>query len=67
MHKNVLESISGIEIYPLISLVIFFAFFIIIIIWLFKVDKLYLEKMSRLPLEDTNNNYTDNCNDGGLK
>lgn len=65
MHKNVLESISGIEIYPLISLLIFFVFFVITIIWLFKVDKSYLEKMSNLPLEETDYNYNDNA--GGLK
>ena len=65
MHKNVLESISGIEVYPLISLLIFFVFFVIMIIWLFRVDKSYLEKMSSLPLEETDNNYNENA--GGLK
>lgn len=65
MYKNVLENIGGIEIYPLISLIIFFFFFVFIIIWLFKLDKSYLNKMSGLPLEDSINNYSDNA--GGLK
>ena len=65
MYKNVLESIGGIEIFPLISLIIFFLFFVFMIIWLFKVDKSYFKKMSNLPLEGINNNFTDI--DGGSK
>ena len=65
MYKNVLESIGGIEVFPLISLIIFFLFFACMIIWLFKVDKSYIEKMSALPLEGTNIKYSDNA--GGSK
>ncbi|MCI0450019.1 MAG: CcoQ/FixQ family Cbb3-type cytochrome c oxidase assembly chaperone [Chlorobi bacterium] len=55
MYKHVLQSIEGIEIYPIISLVIFVLFFIAIIIWMFKADKKYLNKMASLPLENSNN------------
>jgi cytochrome c oxidase cbb3-type subunit IV len=51
MYKNVLQSIQGIEIYPLISLVIFALFFIGLIIWLFKIDKSYIKEMEILPLD----------------
>ncbi len=48
--RNYLETIAGIEVYPLISLVIFFAFFIGLIIYVFKLDKASLDKMSNIPL-----------------
>lgn len=65
MYKNVLENIAGIEIFPLISLIIFFLFFACMIIWLFKADKSYFEKMSGLPLEGTKIKFSDNA--GGSK
>lgn len=52
MYKNVLENILGIEIYPVISLMVFVLFFIVLIIWTVKVNKNYLNKMSLLPLEN---------------
>jgi cytochrome c oxidase cbb3-type subunit IV len=51
MYKSVLESISGVDIYPIVSLVIFFLFFTGVIIWVFKADKSYINKMGSLPLE----------------
>ena len=51
MYKQILESIEGIGIYPIISLVMFFFFFVIMIIWLFKMDKNYLKRMEHLPLD----------------
>lgn len=51
MYKSVLENISGVDIYPIVSLVIFFLFFTGVIIWVFKADKSYINKMGRLPLE----------------
>lgn len=50
--KNYLETIAGIEIYPIISLVIFFAFFVGLIIYVFKLDKSSIERMSNIPLLD---------------
>ncbi len=49
---NYLKAISGVEIYPLISLLIFFTFFMGLAIWVFRVNKSYLTKMENLPLED---------------
>lgn len=51
MYKNVLESISGIEIYPIISLTIFFTVFAVMIWWVVKRDKRYIEEMASLPLD----------------
>ena len=36
---NYLTSIAGIEIFPLISLLIFFGFFVVLAVWLLRTDK----------------------------
>ncbi len=63
MIKEYLQSIDGVSIYPIISLLIFFVFFAVIIIWMFKVDKNYLKKMSNLPLETDEENNSNNKGD----
>lgn len=50
MYKELLQSIEGIEIYPLISLFIFLALFIGVVIWIVKLDKGYVKEMETLPL-----------------
>lgn len=52
---NYLESISGIGIFPMISLLIFFTFFILLAIKVSIMDKSYLQQMNNLPLEDDDN------------
>ena len=51
MYKNVLQTIEGIGIYPLISMFIFQVVFLVVVIWFFRADKNYLHHMSRLPLD----------------
>lgn len=53
MYKEILQSIEGIEIYPIISLFIFLALFAVITIWILRLDKRYVKKMEALPLEDS--------------
>ncbi len=50
MHKNVLQSIAGIELYPLISLAIFFLFFVGLLIYVVAANRQHLLTMSQLPL-----------------
>ncbi len=52
MLKNVLESISGIDIIPIISLFLFALFFGAVLIWVYKLDSKTVTKMKNLPLED---------------
>jgi cytochrome c oxidase cbb3-type subunit 4 len=52
MYKEILQSIEGIEIYPLISLFIFLALFAGITIWIIRLDKKYVKKMETLPLDE---------------
>ena len=49
--KHHMETIAGIEIYPLISLCIFFAFFVGLIYYVVKLSKNYVEAMESLPFE----------------
>ena len=52
-----METISGIEVYPLISFIIFFTFFIALTIYVLKVDKKVFNEISNITLEP---NETDN-------
>ncbi len=51
-----METIEGIEIYPIISLLIFFLFFVGLFWWVFTAKKDYVEKVSQIPLENQNDN-----------
>lgn len=51
---NYLQSISGVAIYPLISLLIFFLFFTLLTIWVIKVDKEYISMLENLPMSEEN-------------
>ena len=52
--KSHLSSIGHIEIYPIISFLIFFLFFCVMLLWVMKSDKKFINKMQNLPLEDNN-------------
>ena len=53
--KNVMTDIAGVEIYPIISFLIFFTFFIGVTVYVFKKDKKYIEEVSNLPFEGDKN------------
>jgi len=42
---------ENIAVWPIISFVIFFIFFICLLLWVFSVDKKFIEKMKALPME----------------
>jgi len=50
--KGHMESIEGIEIYPVISLLIFFSFFVVLAWWVFSSKKSYIDKVSQLPFDN---------------
>jgi cytochrome c oxidase cbb3-type subunit 4 len=54
--KHNMESISGIEIFPIISLLIFFTFFIGLYTWVYTYSKETINDMSQLPFEDDQKN-----------
>lgn len=47
-----LEKISGVSVYPLISLLLFVSFFIIVTLWVLRSDKKTMEHLENLPLEN---------------
>ncbi|SDH24305.1 CcoQ/FixQ family Cbb3-type cytochrome c oxidase assembly chaperone [Winogradskyella thalassocola] len=52
--KGHLESITGIEIYPMISLLIFFIFFVVLFYWVITAKKDYITTVSNIPLDNQN-------------
>lgn len=52
---NYLESIAGIDIFPMISLIIFFVFFVILIGYVMLSDKQEMITMKNLPFEQDDN------------
>jgi len=53
--KGNLENIDGVEIYPMISLLIFFIFFVVLFWWVFTAKKAHIAEVSNIPLELDNN------------
>lgn len=51
MYKNVLQSIDNIQIWPVISFVIFFLFFLCLLWWVFTADRQHIDAMKSLPFE----------------
>jgi len=47
-----LEKITGVSIYPLISLFIFIVFFLSVVYWMYRIDKTEIERIERLPFDD---------------
>ncbi len=52
MYKEVLRSIEGVEIYAIISMLVFFALFVGLLAWFVLADKERLERWARLPLDE---------------
>lgn len=52
MYKEILRSIDNIEIYPIISLIIFLLFFVGMFIWVVKTPKGHIKHMESLPFDD---------------
>lgn len=63
---NALEKIDGIEIYPIISLIIFFSFFMLVGYHVIKTDKKHIEEMSNLPLDGDNDFQYKTKNDSNI-
>jgi len=55
MYKNVLQNIDNIALWPVISFIIFFLFFICLLWWVFSVKNDFIKKMSELPFDESLN------------
>ena len=56
---NYLQSIAGVGIFPMLSLIIFFTFFIVLVIWALRVNKEYITDMKNIPLDNPSNELTE--------
>ncbi len=52
MYKNVLQGIENIAIWPVISFVIFFLFFLCLLWWVLTTDNTFIERMRNLPINE---------------
>ncbi len=53
--KHNMETIAGVAVYPILSLLIFFAFFVGLGFWVYSYKKEKIDEMSQIPLNDKNN------------
>ena len=65
MISDVLESMQGIESYPIVALVIFFLIFLGIIIWSVRMDYNHRQYMKQLPLNDSISSVVSDDNNTG--
>lgn len=55
MTREFLQAIPGVAAYPIMSLAIFLTLFVGVVIWaFFRLDKKYVNRMEKLPLESSN-------------
>lgn len=57
--KHNMETIEGVEIFPIISLIIFFTFFVGLFIWVATYKKDTIEELSNMPFMDDNQSDVD--------
>ena len=50
--KHNMETIAGVAVFPILSLLIFFSFFVGLAIWVFSYMKDKIDEMSQIPLND---------------
>jgi hypothetical protein len=69
MYKDILRSIAGIEVFPLLSLGLFLTVFLVVLVWTARLDRGRLARLSRLPLDDGSAVRTarpsESCSEGG--
>jgi len=51
MFKHYFEQIHNVEVWPIVSLTIFFVFFIGLVLWVWRADKSYINAMKNLPVD----------------
>lgn len=52
MYKEVLRTIAGIEVFPVLSLLIFVTVFVVMLAWVLRLDRSRLSQYASLPLDD---------------
>lgn len=52
MYMDILRSITGIQIFPVISLLMFVTVFGAVLGWAWRADRSHLDRMAAMPLDD---------------
>ncbi|MEM8890917.1 MAG: cbb3-type cytochrome c oxidase subunit 3 [Bacteroidota bacterium] len=52
MYKETLRSIDGVSLFPVIAILIFVIFFLIVLYFVIRMDKKKVQEFSALPLEN---------------
>lgn len=52
MYKLILRSIDDIALFPVVAFVIFFIFFVLLFVWVIRMDKNSINHMASLPMEN---------------
>ncbi|MEQ9264942.1 MAG: hypothetical protein RLN81_06970 [Balneolaceae bacterium] len=55
MYKEVLRAMDGVAVFPSISLILFFGFFVLLISYLIKTGKHHWDDVANLPLDTDEN------------
>ncbi|MDX1627909.1 MAG: cytochrome C oxidase Cbb3 [Fulvivirga sp.] len=63
MFKHYFEQIHNVEVWPIISLSIFFIFFLCLVLWVWQADKGYIQTMKNMPVEGDDIQPMSNSND----
>lgn len=67
MYKDVARAIEGIDIYPMIGVIIFFSVFMIMIVNVYTAKKSSVAHWENLPLEDANEDYSNSFTQNKIK
>ncbi len=54
--KGNLENIDGVEVYAMVSLLIFFIFFVVLFYWVITAKKEHITEVSNIPLDTNSQN-----------
>ncbi len=57
--KHHLDTISGIDIYPVLSFIVFFLFFLAVLWWVLTVRRSHIDHMAALPIATDTTTNTD--------
>ncbi|MEC4114253.1 CcoQ/FixQ family Cbb3-type cytochrome c oxidase assembly chaperone [Myroides pelagicus] len=57
--KHNMETIGGIEVFPIISLIIFFTFFVGLFVWVITYKKETIQELSNMPFMDDEEHNVD--------
>ncbi len=52
MHKDVIRTIAEVDLFPVISILIFFAFFVGLLVYVFRLSKKEVKDLAAIPLQE---------------